>query len=186
MVPLTSLGVRPVGSGYMLDRDKSSKTLPHELVHQLTPDRYYAPGSMGWFTEGIAEYVATTPYRSGSYNVKTELQAHRRIRHRLREGRQRRPRARRPRSTSGSLEKFMLQPYSSFTSDAQINYGCGLLITNYFLHMDRDGGRRANQEIPQSAPRRKSRPGGHRRPARRPDLRGNGRGDPQGLLAQGR
>jgi hypothetical protein len=40
MVPLTSLGVRPVGSGYMLDRDKSNKTLPHELVHQLTPDNY--------------------------------------------------------------------------------------------------------------------------------------------------
>jgi hypothetical protein len=60
MVPLTSLGVRPVGSGYMLDRDKSNKTLPHELVHQLTPDNYYAHGSMGWFTEGLAEYVAVT------------------------------------------------------------------------------------------------------------------------------
>lgn len=57
MVPLTSLGVRPLGSGYMLDRDKSNKTLPHELVHQLTPEAYYAHGSMGWFTEGFAEYV---------------------------------------------------------------------------------------------------------------------------------
>jgi hypothetical protein len=33
----------------------------------------------------------------------------------------------------------MLQPYSSFTANSQINYGCGLLITNYFFHMDREG-----------------------------------------------
>ena len=39
-VPLTSLGVRPVGSGYMLDRKKSNKTMPHELTHQLTPSSY--------------------------------------------------------------------------------------------------------------------------------------------------
>ncbi len=70
MVPLTSLGVRPVGSGYMLDREKSSKTLPHELTHQLTPNAYFAPGAMGWFTEGIAEYIAVTPYRSGAYSVR--------------------------------------------------------------------------------------------------------------------
>jgi hypothetical protein len=39
----------------------------------------------------------------------------------------------------GSLEKFMLQSYSSFTGNSQVNYGCGLLITNYFFHMDREG-----------------------------------------------
>jgi hypothetical protein len=73
MVPLTSLGVRPVGSGYMLDRDKSSKTLPHELTHQLTPNVYYNKGALGWFSEGIAEFVAVTPYRSGSYAVRGNL-----------------------------------------------------------------------------------------------------------------
>ncbi|RYD64790.1 MAG: hypothetical protein EOP83_08910, partial [Verrucomicrobiaceae bacterium] len=56
MVPLTSLGVRPVGSGYMLDRDQENGTLIHEITHQLTPGQYYAPGAMGWFSEGIAEY----------------------------------------------------------------------------------------------------------------------------------
>jgi hypothetical protein len=73
MVPLTSLGVRPVGSGYMLDRDKSSKTLPHELTHQITPHQYYNKGSMGWFSEGIAEFIAITPYRAGSYNVRGNI-----------------------------------------------------------------------------------------------------------------
>ena len=137
MVPLTSLGVRPVGSSYMLDRDKSSKTLPHELVHQLTPSRYYAPGSRGWFTEGIAEYVATTPYRSGSYNVKTNFKAI--VEYVTAYGKKGNGgRALGEEITIGPLKDFMLQSYSSFTANAQVNYGCGLLITNYFFHMDRE------------------------------------------------
>jgi hypothetical protein len=138
MVPLTSLGVRKVGSGYMLDRDKSSKTLPHELVHQLTPDRYYAPGSLGWFSEGIAEYVAVTPYRSGSFAVKTNSKPI--VEYVTAYGKKNDG----GRSTGtdielGSLKTFMLQSYGSFLSDAQLNYGCALLITNYFCHMDREG-----------------------------------------------
>lgn len=138
MVPLTSLGVRKVGSGYMLDRDKSSKTLAHELVHQLTPPEYYKHGAMGWFTEGLAEYVAVTPYRSGSFNVRTNF----------------RPilayvtaygeknisgRALGEDISIGPLERFFKQPYSSFTANASLNYGAALLITNYFMHMDGDG-----------------------------------------------
>jgi hypothetical protein len=36
----------------------------------------------------------------------------------------------------GPLKNFMLQSYSGFTSNAQVNYGCALLIANYFFHMD--------------------------------------------------
>lgn len=39
----------------------------------------------------------------------------------------------------GPLKSWMLQSYSSFTGNAQLNYGCGLLISNYFFHMDREG-----------------------------------------------
>jgi hypothetical protein len=137
MVPLTSLGVRPVGSGYMLDRDKSSKTLPHELTHQLTPEQYYAPGAMGWFTEGLAEYIATSPYRSGSFNVKTNFKPI--VEYVTAYGKKNDGgRAIGTDIKLGSLKSFMLQPYASFTGNAQKNYGCGLLITNYFFHMDRD------------------------------------------------
>ncbi len=138
MVPLGSLGVKPLGSGYMLDRDKSSKTLPHELTHQLTPRAYFEKGAMGWFSEGIAEYVAVTPYRAGTFTVRgnqkdifdyvtgygskemggralgTEIQL-------------------------PALKTFMLQSYADFLEQSQINYGCGLLITTYFLHMDGAG-----------------------------------------------
>jgi hypothetical protein len=136
MVPLTSLGVRPVGSSYMLDRDKSNRTLPHELTHQLTPDEYDGKGIRGWFTEGLAEYVGVSPYRAGSYNVRgnqkdildyatgsgSEGKGGRGLGEKI---------------TIPALKKFMLQDYADFAGEkANFNYGCGLLITNYFFHMD--------------------------------------------------
>lgn len=137
MVPLTSLGVRPVGSSYMLDRDKSNKTLPHELLHQLTPNRYYAEGARGWFTEGLAEYVGVTPYRSGSYNVKMNFKPI--IEYVTAYGKDGNGgRGIGEEIKLGPLKDFMLMPYSQFTANPQINYGCGLLITNYFFHMDRE------------------------------------------------
>lgn len=138
LVPLDSLGVRKVGSGYMLDRDKSSKTLPHELTHQLTPQPYFSAGSMGWLTEGIAEYVAVTPYRSGAFSVRGNHKDI--IDYTTAYG---------SKNTGGralgenihiaDLKKFMLQDYDNFMRDPQINYGCSLLITYYFLQMDGDG-----------------------------------------------
>jgi hypothetical protein len=138
LVPLDSLGVRKVGSGYMLDRDKSSKTLPHELTHQLTPTPYFAKGPMGWFTEGIAEYIAVTPYRSGAFNVRGNHKDI--IDYTTAYG---------SKNTGGralgedihiaDLKSFMLQDYSNFMKDPQINYGCSLLITYYFLQMDGEG-----------------------------------------------
>jgi hypothetical protein len=138
MVPLTSLGVRPVGSGYMLDRDKSNKTLPHELTHQLTPRGYYQKGAMGWFSEGIAEYVAVTPYRAGSYavrgNIKDIIDYATGYGSKDMGGRALGTKIKLP-----PLKKFMLQDYAYFLEQPQINYGCGLLITTYFIHLDGEG-----------------------------------------------
>ncbi len=138
MVPLTSLGVRPVGSSYMLDRDKSSKTLPHELVHQITPDVYYRGGSRGWFTEGIAEYVAVTPYRSGSYNVRSNFRPI--VEYATAYGQKNMGgRALGDKISLPSLKTFFLQDYQTFLSRPQVNYGSALLLTTYFFHMDGDG-----------------------------------------------
>jgi hypothetical protein len=136
MVPLTSLGVKKLGSAYSLDRDKSSKTLPHELVHQLTPDPYFAAGSMGWFTEGLSEYVAVTPYYAGgSFNVRANSRPI--IEYAIGYGKDGTGgRGLGKEIKLGPLKNFMLQSYSGFTSNAQVNYGCGLLIANYFFHMD--------------------------------------------------
>ena len=129
MVPLTSLGVRPVGSGYMLDRDKSSKTLPHELTHQLTPNPYFREGAVGWFSEGIAEFVAVTPYRAGSYNVRGTIKDV--IEYVTSYGSKN--------ISLPPLKEFMLQDYATFLKNPQINYDSGLLITTYFLYLDGDG-----------------------------------------------
>ncbi len=140
MVPLTSLGVKKVGSRYMRDRDHSNKTLPHEIAHQLTDRKYYSEGARGWFTEGLAEYVGVTPFRSGIYSTKQQISA---VKDYVTAyGRDKNGgRALGDEIRMAAVQDFMLMPYSSFTADANRNYGCGLLLTYYFFHMDGDGER---------------------------------------------
>ncbi|WP_353565394.1 SHD1 domain-containing protein [Haloferula sargassicola] len=139
MVPLESLGVRKVGSGYMRDRDKSNKTLVHELTHQLTPGGYYIYGAMGWFTEGLAEYCAVTPYRNGRFKVRNTFDS-------LKDyttGYDRKTQRGRAIGTSFSapdLREFMLMDYGDFTgTNANFNYAFGAIVTGYFVHLDGEG-----------------------------------------------
>lgn len=139
MVPLTSLGVRKVGSGYMRDRDKSDGTLIHELTHQLTPSAYFGVGARGWFSEGLAEYTTATPYRNGRFKVKNNFDD-------IEEyatayGKKgTRGRALGDDIKAPALRDYMLMSYDDFTGDrANFNYGFGLIITTYFLHLDGDG-----------------------------------------------
>ena len=137
MVPLSSLGVKKVGSGYMYDYGGENKVLPHELTHQLTDFEYYRPGSRGWFSEGLAEYVAVTPYRSGKYKVRSNLSA---IRAYATEyGKKGRGgRALGDEIVAPNLQDYMMQSYGKFTENANFNYGLGLLITYYYFHMEED------------------------------------------------
>jgi hypothetical protein len=139
MVPLVSLGVRQVGSGYMLDRDKSNGTLIHEITHQLTPHQYYEEGAMGWFSEGIAEYTTATPYRSGKFKVKSnfdEIVAYATAFG----GDDTEGRGLGTEIKAPSLKEFFLMDYDDFTGgEANFNYGFGLLLTTYFLHLDGEG-----------------------------------------------
>lgn len=138
MVPLTSLGVRPLGSGYILDREKSNKTLPHELAHQLTPGPYFASGSMGWFTEGVAEYIAVTPYRSGAFSVRNnhrDIIAYATAYGSKKNG----GRALGKDIRVSDLKSYMLQDYARFLEQPQLNYGVGLLLAYYFLQLDGEG-----------------------------------------------
>ena len=140
MVPLTSLGVRKVGSSYAIDYDRENRTLPHELTHQLTDHYYFRSGARGWFSEGLAEYVGATPYRSGSFNVKKALNAIRDYATGFgRAGRG--GRALGDEISAPDLKSYMLQSYGSFVANGNFNYGLGLLITTYFFHMDKDGDR---------------------------------------------
>lgn len=139
MVPLVGLGVRQVGSGYMLDREKSNGTLIHEITHQLTPHSYFEEGVIGWFSEGIAEYTAATPYRSGRFKVKSnfdEIVAYATtFGEDDTEGRGLGTELEAP-----SLKEFFLMDFDEFSgAETNFNYGFGLLLTTYFLHLDGKG-----------------------------------------------
>ena len=132
MVPLTSLGVKKVGSGYMVDHGESNKTLPHEITHQLTDRPYY--GARGWFTEGLAEYVGTTPYRSGKFQVDSLTSLKEYVTAYGKDGNG--GRAIGEEINMPGLKDWMTQSYNSFLSNPQVNYGVGALVTYYFFHMD--------------------------------------------------
>ena len=140
MAPLESIGVKKVGSSYMFDYKGSNQVLPHEITHQLTDEEYYASGAMGWFSEGLAEYVANTPYRSGKFMVKTNLSA---IKAYATEygKKDRGGRALGDKISAPDLKTYMLQPYPSFVANANLNYGLGMMITYYFFHWDGEGDR---------------------------------------------
>ena len=133
LVPLVSVGVKKVSGGYNYDYTASNSVLIHEIVHQLTDAEYFSPGAVGWFSEGLAEYCARTPYRRGDFSVRAVNQS---IKNYVT--------GTTTRSGLGSkikapdLEAFMLQSYGSFTSNAAYNYRLGTLLTYYFFHMERD------------------------------------------------
>lgn len=137
MVPLTSLGVIKGKAGFRFDWDGSNKTLPHELTHQLTDVEYFSSGARGWFSEGLAEYVAVTPYRSGKYMVRSNLDEIRDYVTAYGE-KGNGGRALGEKFTAPDLEQFMMQSYESFIQNANFNYGVGLLLTYYFFHMEDD------------------------------------------------
>lgn len=139
MVPLTSLGVRKVGSGYMVDHSKENGTLIHELTHQLTPEPYYSKGCLGWFTEGLAEYTNATPYRAGLFKVKSNFDDI--VAYATAYGKEdTHGRALGDKIKAPALQDFFMMSYSQFAgSRANFNYGFGLLLTTYFLHLDGNG-----------------------------------------------
>ncbi|MGJ8634905.1 MAG: hypothetical protein ACSHX7_13390 [Luteolibacter sp.] len=139
LIPMESLGLKKGGTGFSRDTAKKNQVLIHELVHQLTPNAYFSHGSLGWFSEGLAEYVAATPYSTGNFRpdihgnaVKDYVTA---------------------KGTNGDggrnlggeisappLKYLFLMDYRSFSgSNGNLNYGLGLLLTHYFFHMEGDG-----------------------------------------------
>ncbi|MEC5128080.1 hypothetical protein VSU19_15040 [Verrucomicrobiales bacterium BCK34] len=134
LVPLTSLGVKKVGSSYSVDYKEENTTLSHEITHQLTDSDYYREGSRGWFTEGLAEYIANSGYRSGKFNVDDLQKLKARVTAYGEDGRG--GRALGEEFNAPDLNEFFTQDYGSFVANAQLNYGLGALVVYYFFHMD--------------------------------------------------
>jgi hypothetical protein len=139
LVPLDSLGLARGGTGFRRDDARRNHVLIHELTHQLTPRAYTQPGVLGWFSEGVADYVAVTPYVWGRFSpdlhggvVKSFVTG---------TG---------PGGTGGRalgtrlhaprLQRFCLLPYDQFAGrNATFNYGFALLLVHYLFHMEGEG-----------------------------------------------
>lgn len=134
LVPLTSLGVKKVGSNYSVDYDKENTTLSHEITHQLTDAEYYAAGSRGWFTEGLAEYIANSGYRSGKFDIDDLGKLKARVTAYGEDGNG--GRALGEEIIAPDLQQFFTQDYDSFLANAQLSYGLAALIVYYYFHMD--------------------------------------------------
>lgn len=139
MVPMESLGLVKGSTGYSLDIKKKNDVLVHELAHQLTPNVYFVPGALGWFSEGMAEYMAATPYSWGYFSpdaygnaVKAYVTT---------AGTPGSPgRALGTNIQAPDLRTFFLMSYGHFSGpNGNFNYGLGLLITHYFFHMEGGG-----------------------------------------------
>jgi hypothetical protein len=140
MVPCQSLGLIKRGSSWALDYDRTNKTLPHEITHQLTDRDYYAEGARGWFSEGFAEYVAATPYRSGKFSVsKAPSYIEEYVTYFAKADN--RGRNLGDEITAPNLEDFMTMSYQDFAyaGNANFNYGLGALLVTYFNHYDGEG-----------------------------------------------
>jgi len=134
LIPLTSLGVKKVGSNYSVDYDKENTTLSHEIAHQLTDADYYAEGSRGWFTEGMAEYIANSGYRSGKFSLEDMQKLIARVTAYGDNGQG--GRALGKEFSAPDLHEFFTQSYESFLSNAQLSYGLSALLAYYYFHMD--------------------------------------------------
>ncbi len=136
LIPLTSLGVKKVGSNYSVDYDRENTTLSHEIAHQITDYEYFAEGSRGWFTEGLAEYIANSGYRSGKFSLADMQKLIARVTAYGENGQG--GRALGEEFTVPDLQEFFMQSYDSFLSNAQLSYGFSALLAYYFFHMDGD------------------------------------------------
>lgn len=143
MVPLSSLGVERTGSKFVLKHGVANQILSHELVHQLMDGTYFKPGSRGWFTEGIAEYVSSSPYTYGRFTFRNNITT-------IRNSITKYDRRTQTGSRLGKkikvppLKDFMLQSYASFTANGHMNfnYAMGMAYTTFFIHMDDNGSRK--------------------------------------------
>lgn len=136
LIPLTSLGVKKVGSNYSVDYDRENTTLSHEIAHQITDYEYFAEGSRGWFTEGLAEYIANSGYRSGKFSLQDMRKLIARVTAYGDKGQG--GRALGEEFTAPDLQEFFTQSYDSFLANPQLSYGLSALIAYYFFHMDGD------------------------------------------------
>lgn len=136
-VPFKSLGLKEHGKAYTLEGRGDPKTLIHELTHQMSLERVRYPH---WFSEGIAEYISCSPYKSGLISFKANKSSI--VAYVTEYGKKNtRGRAIGNDLTLDSLQGFMTMNYETFLEPerVQVSYGFSNLLVYYFCHIDGKG-----------------------------------------------
>lgn len=137
-VPLSSLGVKMVGSRVSLEKtsDHDNATLIHEITHQMM--NHWLPKLRTWFIEGSADAVAMLEYQRGRFSL---IQTKQHVQEYLR------------RRGSDGKNFTMLDPDELFSIDGQAwssaltsvrgqasqNYASAALMTAFFYYLDGEG-----------------------------------------------
>lgn len=137
-LPLQSIGVSMARNGLVYDDSKINRLVLYELIRQLNDPVYSGGEAFAWFSQGLAFYIALTPYNKGSYRVSQLLPEL--VPFIVEHGRD---------GAGGltmgkkvklpDLKEWLLKGRSSFQQEAQKNFGCSALIFYYFVHMDGRG-----------------------------------------------
>ena len=132
MLPLSSLGVKMVGSRVSIDyASQDYRTLIHEITHQMMT--HWLGRLPTWYIEGSAEYVELADYSRGKFSF---------IRHddNLKE-RLSRYGAEFPMVPLKKLLEIQGAEWSEALSsdEVNVNYPSALALTYYFYHLDGEG-----------------------------------------------
>jgi hypothetical protein len=140
MVPLSSLGVKMVGSRVSLENgnDQDNVVLIHEITHQMM--NHWLNKLPTWYVEGAAEYVSMLEYNSNGRFSLIGLNRH------LQNFARRRNQSGGGKSfTMIDLEELMTIEGARWSAalgsggSASANYGSAGLLTYYFYHLDGKG-----------------------------------------------
>lgn len=132
-VPLPNLGVEYTGTRFVVDSNKRSTTLTHEIVHQVMM-RWLATPMPTWLSEGIAEFVSSQTYDNGRFKLSSMNRA---ISEEVTRGRGRD-------FKMLNLEKLMNISSSEWAGELAagtggMNYNSANILAYYFLRLDGEG-----------------------------------------------
>ncbi len=127
-VPYESIGAVKKGGQMTLKRTADTSTLIHEITHQMMHD--WLVLTPMWFTEGMAEYIASVPYQNGRFEFRNSTRG---LQERLEKKYKGMPAIMiSPEDLSDPNE---MEAWKGEMSD----YLSAMLWVHYFVRMDRDG-----------------------------------------------
>ncbi len=127
-VPYESIGAVEKGGQMTLRRTADTSTLIHEITHQMMHD--WLVLTPMWFSEGMAEYLASVPYQNGRFEFRNSTRG---LKRRLE-------------TKYRGMPLRMMDPEGLSDPDDEVrwsgsmeDYLSAMLWVHYFVHMDRGG-----------------------------------------------